>query len=110
MLYYSRAVDNKLLVGLSTIGSQQAAFTECTNKAINQLLDYSDTYPADVILYRSSDMILCAHSDAVFQKKSKVPSRAGAHIFLSKKDPMNQWNGTVITLDQIIKFVMSSAP
>ena len=63
LLYYARAVDNKVLVVLSSIGSQKAAVTERTNKAINQLLDYSATYLADGILYRSIDMVLCAHSD-----------------------------------------------
>ena len=40
LLYYARAVDNKLLVGLSAIGSQQASATQCTNEAIDQILDY----------------------------------------------------------------------
>ena len=39
LLYYSRAVDNKLLVGLSYIGSQQGAAAERTKEAINQILD-----------------------------------------------------------------------
>ena len=66
LLYYDQAVDNKLLVSLSAIGSQQAAATQCTNEAINQILNYCATYPVDGILYRSSDMVLCAHSDAGF--------------------------------------------
>ena len=51
LLYYSQSVDNKLLVGLSTIVSQQAAATQRTNEAINQILDYCATYPTDGILY-----------------------------------------------------------
>ena len=43
LLYYTRAVDNKLLVALSTMGVQQAAATEKKNEAINQLLDYCAT-------------------------------------------------------------------
>ena len=35
LLCYARSVDNKLLVGLSAIGSQQAAATQRTNDAIN---------------------------------------------------------------------------
>ena len=109
ILYYSRVVDNKLLVSLSSIGAQQAATTKRTNEAINQLLHYSTTYPADGILYRSSDMVLCTHYDAGFNNESKGRSGAGAHIFISKNNPMPLWNGTVLTLAQIIKFVMSSA-
>ena len=43
LLYYARSVDNNLLVGLSAIGSQQAAATQSTNEAINQILDYCAT-------------------------------------------------------------------
>ena len=60
LLYYARAVDNKLLVGRSDIGAQQASATQRTNEAIDQILDYCATYPADGIFYRSSDMVLCA--------------------------------------------------
>eukprot|EP00804_Cyclotella_cryptica_P025743 CCRYP_002937-RA/>CCRYP_002937-RA protein AED:0.42 eAED:0.42 QI:0/-1/0/1/-1/1/1/0/159 len=39
LLYYARAVDNKLLHALSKIGTQQAATTEATNARVNHLLD-----------------------------------------------------------------------
>ena len=63
---YARSVDKKLLVGLSVIGAQQAATTQLRNEAINQLLDYSATYPTDRIIYHYINMVLCAHSDAGF--------------------------------------------
>ena len=50
LLYYARAVDNNLLVGLSAIRLQEATATQCTNEAINQILDYCATYPADGVL------------------------------------------------------------
>ena len=109
LLYYARTVDNKLLVGLSAIGSQQAATTQLTNDAIKQILDYYSTYPGDDILYRSINMVLCANSDAGFHNERKLLRRAGSHIFLSENDAMPQWNGSVLKLDKIIKFVMSSA-
>ena len=84
LLYYARAVDKKLLVALSTIGGQQAAATEKKNEAINQLLNYCATYPNDSIVYRSSDMIRCAHSDAGFHNESHGRSRSGAHMFLAE--------------------------
>ena len=98
LLYYVRSVDNKLLIGLSDIGSQQASATQRTNEAINQILDYCATYPSDVILYCFSNMVLCAHSDAGFHNERKGRSRSGAHIFLSEKDAMPRWNGPVLTL------------
>ena len=88
LLYYARAVDNKFLVALSTIGGQQSAATEKTNEAINHLLDYCATYPNDGIVYRSSDMILCAHSDAGFHNESNGRSRAGEHMFLAEDKPI----------------------
>ena len=102
-------MDNKLLVGLSATGSQQASATQRTNEAINQILAYCATYPLDGILYRSSNMVLCAHSDAGFHNDSRGRSRAGAHFLLSENDAMPRWNGPVLTLAEIIKFVMSSA-
>ena len=51
LLYYARAVDDKLLAMLSTISSQQACTTENTAKAVHQLLDYIATYPVDGVTY-----------------------------------------------------------
>ena len=109
LLYYARAVNNKLLATLSTLGSQQATATEATAEAVNQLLDYLATYPDDGTTYRSSDMILCAHADAGFHNESKGRSRAGAHIFMSENDPFPRHNGPILSISQILKFVMSSA-
>ena len=66
LLYVGRAVNNKLLVVLSAIGAQQEAATEDIEAAIEQPIEYVATYPNDGILFRKSDMILAAHSDAGF--------------------------------------------
>ncbi len=66
LLYYAQAVDNKLLVALSAIAARQAMATVATEQAVNLLLDYVATYPNDSLVYRASDMILCAHADAGF--------------------------------------------
>ena len=109
LLYYARAVDNKLLVALSAIGSQQAAATENTNTAVAQLLDYVATYPDDGLLFRASSMHLAAHSDAGFNNESKGRSRNGAHIFLSEDENSPRWNGALLTLASIMKPVYGSA-
>ena len=62
--YYARAVNNKLLVGLSEISQQQFSPTEETNRDMLQLLDYLATYPGDGVNYRSRDTILTLHYDA----------------------------------------------
>eukprot|EP00957_Ditylum_brightwellii_P196607 14979868-Ditylum_brightwellii.AAC.1 len=104
-----KAVNNKLLVALNMIGIQQASATEVTNKAVAMLLEYVATYPNDRILYRASDMVLAAHADAGFHNETKGCSRARAHIFLAKNDPYSHWNGAILTVAQIMKFVMASA-
>ncbi len=109
LLYYARAVDNKLLATLSAISSQQAHATANTAKAVHQLLDYVTTYPSDGITYRASSMVLAAHSDASFLTEVGSCSRAGAHIFLSEDDPIPRDNGPLLTISHIIKFVMALA-
>ncbi len=84
LLYYARAVDNKLLVALSAIAARQANATVATEQAVNLLLDHVATYPNDSIVYRASDMILCAHTDASFLNETNSRYRAGANLFLSE--------------------------
>ena len=96
-------------MALSAISTQQAAATEDTAAAIEQLLDYVTTYPNDAILFRKIDMILTAHADAGFLNESRARSIAGAHIFLSENEPKPKLNGPVLTIAQIIKTVMASA-
>ena len=58
LLYYARALNNKLIVSISVIGTKQDSTTEKMLKSINQLLDYCATYLDDGIVYFSSDIIL----------------------------------------------------
>ena len=55
-------------------------------------------------------MILAGHTDAAYPNVSKSCSRAGAHIMLSEDFPIPLHKGPVLTIAQIIKNVMSSAP
>ena len=54
-------------------------------------------------------MILYAHANVGFLNESQSCSRAGAHIYLSKKKAFPRVNGAVLSIAQIIKFVMASA-
>ncbi len=109
LLYYARMVDNKLLVALSAIAASQAKAAVATETTVGLLLDYVATYPNDGIVYQASNMILCAHADAGFLNETNSCSRAGAHIYLSEDDPFPCFNGAVLSIAQIIKFVMASA-
>ncbi len=54
-------------------------------------------------------MILCAHADAGFLHETNSRSRAGAQIYLSDNDPFPLFNGAILSIVQIIKFVMALA-
>ena len=54
-------------------------------------------------------MFLDAHSGGGLYIESKCRSRDGAHIFLEEYETVPQCNETIVTISQIIKFVMSSA-
>jgi hypothetical protein len=86
LLYYVRGVNNKLIVALSAIATHQAKATIATEEAVDLHLEYVATYPNDGIVFRASDMILCAHVDAGFLNKTNSCSRAGAHINLLEDD------------------------
>jgi hypothetical protein len=94
------SIDNKLLVALSAITTWQSYATIATKQAVHLLLDYAAAYPSDSIIYQSSDMILCAHSDAGFLNETNSCSCNGAHIFLSENKPFPRFNGAVLSIAQ----------
>ena len=63
LLYYARAVDNTMLVAISTLASVQAQGTQATMEAAIHLLNYCATHPNATVRYKASDMILHVHSD-----------------------------------------------
>jgi hypothetical protein len=54
-------------------------------------------------------MILCVHANTGSLNETNSCSRAGAHIYLSDDEPFPCFNGAVLSIDQIIKFVMALA-
>jgi len=78
-------------------------------KVLKQLLDYCATQEDTIISHRASKMILAVHSDAEYCNEQKSRSRAGGHFFLSDDDDNPRNKGATLTLDTIIKAVMSSA-
>jgi hypothetical protein len=109
LLYCMPAVDNKLLVALSAIAARQSCATVATKQAVHLLLDYVATYLSNGIIYQASDMVLCARLDAGFLNRTNSRSCAGAHIFLSENEPFLRFNGAILSIAQIIKFVMALA-
>jgi hypothetical protein len=80
-----------------------------TQQLVKTLLNNVATNPNDGIVYRASDMVLCAHADAGYLNKIQSRSRAGAHIYFSEDNPTPRFNGKVLTLANIIKFIMALA-
>ena len=108
-LYLGRGVDSTLLTPLSAIAVQQAKPTERTMKHVEQLLDYIASQEDAVITYHASDMVLAVHSDAGYNNEAQARSRAGGHFYLSRNEDIPPNNGSILTIAQIIKAVMSSA-
>ena len=74
-----------------------------------QFLDYVGSQEEAILTYSASDMILAAHSDASYLSEPEARSRAGGHIFLSNDVEYPPNNGSILTIAQVIKRVMSSA-
>jgi hypothetical protein len=78
-------------------------------KKVRQFLDYASTHPDAIVTYHASDMVIAGHSDALYLSKSKAHSRAGGHFFMSNNTAKPPNNGAILTIEQIIKAVMSLA-
>ncbi len=72
LLYYAQAVNNKLLVALNAINARQAKATIHTEQLVEMLLNHIVTYPNGGIVYRASDMVLCAHGRCRIPKKNLI--------------------------------------
>jgi len=109
LLYYGRAVDSTIIMGLSSLAAAQATPTTHTLSLIKWLLDYAATNPNAILTYTKSDMVLAVHSDASYLSKPAARSRVGGHFFclLDVEDPPD--NGAVLNISKILKAVMSSA-
>ena len=73
------------------------------------LLDYVATYLNDGICYHKRGMKIAAHADAGYLNVTNPHRRSGDHIFLLEQVPIPQFNGAVLAINGIIKFVISLA-
>eukprot|EP00956_Cyclotella_meneghiniana_P021059 scaffold37874_cov42-Cyclotella_meneghiniana.AAC.3 len=103
ILFYTRAVDNTLLPGLSAIASNQVNATELTLKRCEQLLDYCATHPDATVRFRASDMVLNIHSDASYLSATRARSQVAGYYSPIKL------NGAILVFCGILKFVVASA-
>ena len=108
-LFYAQAVDSTTLTALSALAREQAAPTKSTFKKIKQFVYYAATNSKTIIMYRESEKILGAHSNASYLSESKARGRAGGHFFLSTNTAFLPNNGAVHNAAQTLKHVISLA-
>lgn len=83
--------------------------TELTMNASNHFLYYCYDHLDTLKLYKSSDIILTLYVgfDATYLVKPKAKIRSGWFFYLSNKD-VNVINGSILIVDKIMEFVMTS--
>ena len=108
--HYARVIDYSLLEGVTRLAMTQAQPTADTMTRIEHILDYTERYPENGIIFEASDMILTAHADASYQSLPGSRSKlGGAHYFANVNDPPNINNGLVTAQSAVIKVVCSGA-
>eukprot|EP00957_Ditylum_brightwellii_P058775 4455780-Ditylum_brightwellii.AAC.1 len=95
-------------VALGTIAAVQNQGTQNTADAIKQLLDYCASHPDAVIRYHPSNMILRVHINASYLSEPKAQNRAGRYFYLGNNQ-LQQMNGQILVLSQILRNVLASA-
>ena len=112
LLYYARALDSTMLPALNQIGTQQSAPTVNTRKAVNQLLDYANTYKHTKVRFHASDMKLEIDSDAAYLVLPKARSRMAGYFRLlddKKNTQRSLYNGAILIECRTLRHVVSSA-
>lgn len=107
-LYYARGIDITMQNTLNDVAADAKNGTKATNKAIKHFLDYAHNNPDAENIFRASDMILNANSDAAYLVARNARSRAGGYHYCGSKDG-KLFNGAFYSFAKIIKSVMASA-
>jgi hypothetical protein len=69
LLYYSRAVDFIILVGLNSLAAAQSKPTAHTLSLVKWLLDSTATNPDAILTNKKCNMVLAVHSNASYLSK-----------------------------------------
>jgi hypothetical protein len=103
LLYYGRAVNSTILVGLSSLAAAQAKPTKQTLSLVKWLLDYIATNPDTILTYKKSNRVLAVHSDASYLSEPSARSRVGGHFFCSADVDNLPNNGAILNISKILK-------
>ena len=107
-LYYARAIDVTMLHALNDISTMVSKATTNTEKAVQHFMDYAACNAEAEIIYRKSEMVLCANSDAAYLVPKNARSQAGGYHYLGSSNN-KMFNGAIYALARIIKNVIASA-
>ncbi len=109
LLYFGRAVDSTILVGLSSMAAAQSKPTANTLSLVKWLLDYAATNPDTILTYEKSNMVLAVLCNASYLSKPSAQSWLGGHFFCSSniEDPPDP--DAILNISKILKAIMSSA-
>ena len=99
-----------MLPAPNEISAQKSKPTAHNITKCNCLLDYSATYPYDVIRYHASDMILHGDTDAAYLFLPKARSHIAGHFSLSDhptttNTPKPKLKGPILTVFQTLKML-----
>ena len=81
LLYYALYVDCIMIKALNSTTKQQPKPTIWTYESITHILDYVETHPNVVVIYKESDIVLHVKSDASYRSEQKSQIRMGGHYF-----------------------------
>jgi hypothetical protein len=112
LLFLARAVNNTMLVALSTLATTQTKGIESTMQTLIHLLDYAATHPDAAIRFHKSAMILYNHSDSPYLSEPKARSRVGGYFYLgnpNERTDKPKSNGPIHVESCILKHIMAAA-
>ena len=104
-LYYSRAVDGRMLGAVCELPSLQSKPTLLTMQKLDRLLGYADSHQNGCTIYHASDMCLRIQSDASFNSRPKSRSVAGGFHYLGRFDDPGFFNASIVNVCSIIPVV-----
>ena len=101
-LYYARAIDITMLHALNDIVTMISKATTNTEKVVQRFMDYAANNPEAEIIYRVSEMVIRADSDAAYLVAKNARSRAGGYHYLESKNN-KMFNRAIFVLAQVSK-------
>jgi hypothetical protein len=107
LMYYGRAVDPRFLPATCALASEQACPTTDTMTRLDRLLGYAAAHPNGVKVFRASDMVLRAYSDASYLSRARAGSVAGGFHYLGDYPDDSPLNHPISTHSTRIPVVCS---